>query len=106
MTTYVREDAEADEAYVLHLTPETASGIDLSTIVSATLKVLKADGTTATWTAAMTNQTTTTLTLTHLFDVLDVPKSGKYVIYARLATASGFLKSEPTTLTVKGKFEV
>lgn len=105
MSSYIRTGAQAPAAYVLNLTPETA-GVDLSTVTAASLSVRKPDGTTTSWSATRSNQTTTTLTLTHLFDVADLTKAGQYVIHALLTLPAGTLPSEPVILLVKNEYEV
>lgn len=106
MASYLHVNAVAPQAYTLRLTPETASGVDLSTVTAATLYARRADGTIVTWTATLSNQTTTTLTLTHLFAVGEVPSPGNYVVYAELTRPDGVLESERVVLPVKGRFEV
>lgn len=93
----------APDAYVMHVTPGT-SGLDLSTVTAAVLDVLLTDGTETTWTATMSNQTASTLTLTHILAVGDTPQIGLYRIYAALTVPSGTQRSDPETLDVLPKY--
>lgn len=107
--------AQAPEGYSLDLTPGT-SGVDLSTVTAAELHVQKPDGQVAVWAVAITNQTSTTITLTHDFVVpapmatppvpSDVAAPGPYVIVAILTIPSGIVRSAPRLLPVPGQFEV
>ena len=103
----IQRGAKAPEAYVLNVTPGT-SGVDLSTVTAAVLSVRLPDGTETTWTADMTNQTATTLTLTHTFDSLgaETASAGPYAVSAALTLPSGTVRTEPQRLAVKGEYEV
>lgn len=104
MTASVYAGAVAPEAYSLSVTPGT-SGIDLSTVTAASFKVVKAGGTSATWTATRSNQTTSTLTLTYTFLSGDIDTPGVYAIYAALTIPSGTVRTQPKQLIVKGQYE-
>lgn len=103
----VYQGAKAPDAYVLNVIPGD-SGIDLSTVTAATFAVRLPDGTETSWSASRSNQTTTTLRLTHTFDALgaELATQGPYVIYAALTIPSGTVRTEPLRLQVKGEFEV
>lgn len=105
MSDEVYEDADAPESFVMNVTPGD-TGIDLSTVTAAVFKVRKATGAKVTWTATRSNQTTTTLRLTHEFDAADVDAKGPYVAYALLTIPSGSVKTSRVRFTVKGEFEV
>ncbi len=109
MTDFLYEKQQAPDSYVLSVTPGT-SGLDLTTVASAYFVVLQNNNLVASWDAALTNQTTSTLTLTHVLAAngTDVPERGTYVIYAKLIiTASGgTVRTSPNALIVKGEFEV
>jgi hypothetical protein len=99
------EDLVAPDAYVLDITPGTPA-FDLSTVSAALLRVRAPDGTTATWSATMSNQTATTLTLTHVMSATDVENPGVYHIYASLTVAGGTKRTATIAQTFKGEFEV
>ena len=108
MSDFVYQDQLDTDGYILDVTPGT-SGLDLSTIATATFRVLrKADNSTTTWTATLSSQTATTLTLTYLFAAGEIDGiKGTYVVYARMVvTGSGRLKrTAPRVLVVKGNYE-
>lgn len=95
----VWQNAVAPEAYILDITPGV-SGVDLSTVSVASLKVKKPDGTLATWAVLVTNQTSTTLRLTHSYVTGDVDQAGTYYVYAQLTIPAGTARSMPRTLLV------
>ncbi len=109
MSDFLYQDQLDPDSYTLDLT-RGDSTLDFTTVASATFKVLrKADGSTATWTATLSNQTTTTLTLTYLLaaGAIDTVK-GVYVVYAHMVlTGSGKpQRSLPRELVFKGNYEV
>ncbi len=108
MSDFVYQDQLDTDGYILDVTPGV-SGLDLSTVASATFLVLRrGDGSTSTWTATLSVQTASTLTLTYLFAAGEIDSvKGTYVIYARMVLGSGKLKrTAPRVLTVKGSYEV
>lgn len=106
MSATVYAGAVAPESYTLDVTPGS-SGVDLSTVTAASFKVLKSDGSTATWTATRSNQTATTLTLAYQFSAggADVSVAGVYSIYASLTIPAGTVRTRPRTLYVNGTYE-
>lgn len=104
MSAVVWEDAVAPEALVVNVTPGD-SGVDLSTVTAASFKVLKVDGTTATWTATRSNQTATTLKCTYTLLAADVAKPGRYVYYVAMTIPSGTVRTKPRVLIVRGLYE-
>ncbi len=94
----------APYAYVLDLVPGD-SGVDLATVTAGLLHVRDPDGNETTWTVALSNQTMTTLTLTHEYVTGDVAVSGEFVIYANLTIPAGTVRSVPQPLTVHERFE-
>ncbi len=109
MSDFVYQDQLDPDGYILDLTPGDGA-FDLSTVASATFKVLRrADGSTATWTCTISAQTATTLTLTYLFAAGDIDTvRGVYIIYAHLILSSTGKpkKSAPQELVVKGSYEL
>ena len=103
MSATVYSGAVAPESYRLNLTPGT-SGVDLSTVSAASLSVQRHDGTEATWAVSMSNQTSSTLTLTHVFVVADTAQIGTYRIRALLTIPGGTVRSVPTSLDVLSPF--
>lgn len=107
MTESLYQDQLDPDGYGLDITPGD-SGLDLSTVASAEFRVLRRqNGTESTWTATLSAQTATTLTLTYLFaaDDIDTVK-GTYDIYARLTLLSGkYCRTVTRVLNIKGKFE-
>jgi len=101
------QGALAPEAYVFNVTPGD-SGLDLSTVSAASLKVYRPDGTVVDWATALSNQTATTLTLTYEFDAttseLDI--GGDYLVYAILTIPSGFMTTERVKRRVRWRHEV
>jgi hypothetical protein len=96
--------AVAPENYVLDLTPGT-TGIDLTTVSAAILRVQDPEGNETTWAVVSSNITATTLTLTHDFIAGDIALSGPYVVYAELTIPAGTVRSLPRTRLARGRFE-
>jgi hypothetical protein len=103
---HVHQGAKAPEAYVLNVVPGD-SGVDLSTVSAASFSVRLHGGTETTWAATRSNQTATTLKLTHTFDSggTETAIVGDYVVYAVLTIPSGTVRTEPLTLQVRGEYE-
>jgi len=104
MTVFVYAGAVAPQAYALDITPGD-SGVDLSTVSAASFKVRSAAGVESTWTVAITNQTATTLTLTHTLVAGDADSATTLAVYATLTIPSGTVRTATKLLMVKGKFE-
>lgn len=107
MTDFIYQGAVSPASYRLNVTPGT-SGIDLTTIASAVFKVRRrSDDSTATWTAVLSAQTTSTLTLTYVFIAGDTDVVGTYEIYALLtiAAAGGTVRTDTQKMNVKGTYE-
>lgn len=100
----VYQGAVAPETYVLDIAAGS-SGVDLSTVTDAVLSVQKADGTEATWEVDMSNQATSTLTLTHTFESGDLSIAGRYSVYASLTIPTGTVRTAAEALTVKSEYE-
>jgi hypothetical protein len=81
-------------------------GIDFTTVTAAVLKTRAPDGSTADWAVTMSNQTPTTLTLTHTFSSGDLVMPGAYDLYALLTVPGGHVRSETRVLPVLGTFDV
>lgn len=72
------------------------SSLDLSTVTAATFEIRKPDGTTTSWSTARSNQTTTTLTLTHSFSAApsELDQAGTWHFYAKLTVPGGYDRTE------------
>ena len=101
---YVYAGAKAHEALRVELRP-SATVPDLTVVTSAYLDVTKSDGTSATWTCTMANQTASTLRLTHEFaaDGSDVAVVGSYPFTVMLSTVTGPRRGVPAVLVVKAR---
>ncbi len=108
MTASIHIGPIAPEALVLDLTPEVAADIDLSTVSAAVLHVQTPQNGYAEeiWACGITNQSATTLRLTHTFLAADADKEGIYTVVAILTCTAGTVKSDPREFRVKGKYEI
>lgn len=103
MSTEMFQGAVAPEVYRLDVKPGT-SAVDLSTVSVASLKVRRPDGTTTSWSVAMSLQTATTLRLEHTFASGETDQLGNYGVYAELTIPSGTVRTVPQQLLVKDKY--
>lgn len=96
-------DAVAPYALRYEATSDDAA-FDLTTPTAARFEVLKPDGEELTWSATLSDQQTTTATLTHIFAAgeLDIP--GDYRIEPRMDTPSGEFVAEVKVLRVRQRF--
>ncbi len=106
------QGAVAPEAYCQNITPGE-SGLDLSTVTEAVFRVLKPGALVWTsWEATLSNQTSTTLRLTHAFPAFDedtpsdVDLAGLWKIFAVLTVPSGIVKCTRIARLVRSSFEV
>lgn len=85
----------APKTYAVNFVPG-ASSLDMSTITAGTFEIRKPDGTTTSWSAARSNQTATTLTLTHSFSAApsEIDQAGTWHFYAKYTIPGGFDRSE------------
>jgi hypothetical protein len=74
---------------------------DLTAVTAATLLAIDPHGASTTWSISLVSQTATTLRLTHVFDVTDVPIVGTYKLQVSLSTAGGALRCAPLELKVR-----
>jgi len=87
------------------------SGIDLTTVSSAEIRVRKpglAPSSAArdvTWAVVTSGPTATRLRLTHTLVAGDLDVRGMYFIYARVTTPSGVRRTRTVTRFVRGEFE-
>ena len=95
----VIQGALSPEGIQVNVTPGAMS-LDLTTVTAAQIKVRRPDGTTAFWSATLSNQTPTTLTLTHLFLSGDVDQIGNWWAVAYLTVPGG------TERTISQPFQV
>lgn len=103
MSTSVHQNAVAPYAIRYDGTSEDAA-YDLSTATSGRFDVEYSDGTTAQWTATLSNQTATTLRLTHVFVAGDVPNVEVVLIEPRVSTPAGEFVFEARELRVRAKY--
>lgn len=80
--------------------------IDLTTATAATMRVKKPSGTTATWTAALSGATVTSVVATHVYAAGDLDEKGRYAIAVHLTVPGGTIRTEPKTLLVLDEFQV
>lgn len=91
--------------YALRYDVTSTSGeFDLSTVTAGEFHILRGNGSEDTWSAGISNQTATSLRLTHVFISTDVPDVETVVVEPHLTTPSGVLVCEPKTLRVREKF--
>lgn len=83
----------------------TSSEFDLNDVTAGEFHVLRENGGEDVWSAGISNQTSTSLRLTHVFTADDVPDVEVIVVEPRLSTPSGVLVCEPKTLRVRPKFQ-
>lgn len=105
MSNFVYLNPVAPETYTSDIVPGT-SGVDLSTVTAAVFSVRKPDETELTWAATLSNQTSTTLTLTHAYAAGDVDTTGRYLVFALLTMPSGHVRTSTKAFTGKGKYEL
>jgi hypothetical protein len=103
MSTTIYQGAVAPETYEMNVTPGS-SGVDLLTVTAASLAVQLYDGTEVSWTATRSNQTATTLRLTHTMALADTPQIGTYRVYAVLTVPSGTVRTTPDSLNILPRF--
>ena len=79
---------------------------DPTSVVSADVRVQKPDEETAeTWTATITAQDSTGVTVTHALDTSDLDVVGMWRVYVRLYDADGgIVRTYTTTINVKPEF--
>lgn len=103
MPTTIYQGAVAPEALAINVVPGQ-SGLDLSTVTAATLSVKDLAGTVSTWSATRSNQTASTLTLTHTLVAGDTAVLGLHIVYANLTVPGGTIRTIPKTFTVADPF--
>ena len=101
----VHQDAVAPYAFRYDVTSTDVTNFDLSTVVSAVFRVLRENGNETTWSAALSDQTTTTLRLTHIFASGDVDQIETLVITPVMTAAGGDFFAQPKKLRVRSEFE-
>jgi hypothetical protein len=88
-------------ALVIDVVP-SVSVPDLSVATDADLHVLRGDGTTETWTCTMSEQTATSLRLTHPWASTDTDTPfEQLIVYARVTLPSGVRRLRPVRVTVR-----
>lgn len=81
--------AVAPEGIVINVTPQTVGApTDLSTVTGAVLHMTDPNGNDRLWTAQLSNQTPTTLTVSYAFQAGDIDTVGTWYCVARLLLSS------------------
>jgi len=76
--------------YTLTITVSAGTKVsDCSTVSAATLKVIKPNGTSASWSASVITATAAYCTIRHSFAATDVTEAGEYGIVAELSASAG-----------------
>lgn len=89
----------AGSVYVM-VVDASGTGLDLTLVTSATFDVRKPDGSSVVWTCSRSEQTTTSLTLTHTLLTGDLNLTGAYRIKAIMVTGAGNIWSKFAKLEV------
>lgn len=97
MTIYI--GAVAPESFEIVIS-KGASSLDLSTVSAASLAVSRPDRTETTWTAALSEQSATSLKLTHTFGSGETDQAGDYYIVPRLTVPGGTHRAERVILPI------
>lgn len=83
------------------------SALDLSTVTGAYFLVYHlATKRQFRWEATLSNQSPTTLLVTHVFRVEDTARLGDHRVVAMLAVPGGELSTEPSAFTIVNRFGV
>ncbi len=87
----------APKTYVLDFVPGFSS-LDLSTVSAATIQVRKPDGTTTSWSTALSNQTASTITLTYSIpSSTPFDQAGTWSFYVKFTIPGGYDRTEEWT---------
>lgn len=79
------------------------SGFDLTDVSAATIEIRKPDGTTASWSTVLSNQTASTLTVTHSLTAApsEIDQAGTWRMYIKFTVTGGYRMSEEFVEQVK-----
>ena len=107
MTVQIRAGALAPEAYQLVLVSDAVNGVDLSTVADAAMVVQDPTGEVFEW-ACTRSFSSNVLTLTHVFHATtsELNRLGTWLVYARLITPGGTVRSQPRPIIVRNQFEL
>lgn len=84
----------------------TASGAeDLSTVTSAVIWAKCKGGSPVSWSASISTQSQSSITLSHTFVAGEVDTVGRMKLIAYLTTPSGLIRSKPVDLVVVDPFQ-
>lgn len=97
---FVYRGAVSPESILLNIVPGD-SGLDLSTVTGASITAYHSDRTSETWSVTLSNQSESTLRLTHAFASGDTDVAENLVLVASLTTPSGNIRCTPLTLRIK-----
>lgn len=100
------QGALAPESFIMVVTPGS-SGVNMNNISAATFEVRKSNGSTTSWSATLSNQSSTSLTLTHIMNAMtsELDVVGTYNVYASMTHTSGTVASVPVELIVKDSYD-
>jgi hypothetical protein len=100
----VRRGARAPEAVRLTVTNDLrdAEPFDFTTATAASIEVTDVRGVTRTWAAVMTQQSSSSVVVSHIFaaDKTDVPKAGSFELMVLFTVPDGVRRAGPCELNV------
>ena len=97
----IHEDAVAPYALRFTVTSSDPTNFDLSTVTAGEIKVKRGDGSEDTWACSITDQSSTALTLVHVFVTDDVPDPDLLVLQPYLTAPTGTFVANTQTLAVR-----
>lgn len=96
----IYQNALAPEAITVDIIPGN-SGLDLSTVTSATIEVYVSGTVSDTWTCNLSNQTEDTITLTYSFQSGDTATTGTKTLLPKLVAPGGTYRCNPLNIYVQ-----
>jgi hypothetical protein len=102
VATFIWQYAVAPEAVRIDITRPTGSTFDFTTVTSADISVIESpDGSTPIWSATLSNQTATTVRLSHVFAAGETDVPGDFRLLPRLYVGSTMYRGVPLDLYCK-----
>lgn len=80
------------------------SGVDLSTVTAASVRVQHPDDSVAVWLVDIEAQAVDYLILKHTIAITDLPRAGAYVAVADLTVPGGYVRTVPITMPVLDQY--